>query len=140
MSEIPIAQSGKTEVGEGDADVDEVGVVAVSAVSLPTTSGTGDQMLTNTGEKGAVAATMEDITEVGPLVEATASREEEEDAGDTYRTPTTVMDDPLLTMGRIHSPRLRRHTPRTQHHLNQLLHRIRSPLHPLPDHLYLRLL
>lgn len=129
-----IAQNGKIEAGEGDADADEAGVAAVSAVSLPTTNGTGDQMLTNTGERDAVV-TMEGITGADLLLVETASREEEGDAGDMVKTPTTFTGDPLLTMVQTHYPHLRRRTPRTRHHLSPLRHRTRSPLPPLLDHL-----
>jgi len=119
-------------VAEEGADAGEAGVVAAvsTLLPLPTTSGTGDQMLTNTGEKGAVtAATMENITGAGNLTEAIASMEGGGDAGDMGRTPTT--DAPLLTTGLTRSPHPRHSIPRTRRHPSPLPRRIHSPLHPL---------
>ena len=133
-----IARNGKTEADGGGADVGEAGAVAVDSTlpHLPTTNGTGDQMLTNTGEKDAAAvlvvvvATTENTVGVGnPIIGAIVSKEEGGDAGDMARTPTT--DGPLLTMGPTRSLHLRHSTPRTRHHLNPLPRRIHSPLHPL---------
>jgi len=137
---MSIAQNGRTEVDEGGADEDEAEVVAVSAVLPPTTNGTGDRMLTNTGEKDVAAATTETITEEGHLLAAIVSRGEEGDAGVTGKTMITDMDDPLLIMVPTHSPRLCRRTPRTQDHLSLLHHRTRSLLHPLLHRLCLFLL
>ena len=136
-----IARNGKTEADEGGADAGEAGAVAADSTlpHLPTTSGTGDQMLTNTGEKDAAAvlvvvvvvvvATMENTVGAGnPIIGAIVSKEEGGDAGDMARTPTT--DGPLLTMGPTRSLHLRHSTPRTRHHLNPLPRRIHSPLHP----------
>lgn len=119
---------------EGDADVDEAGVVAVSAVPLPTTSGTGDQRLTNMGEKDVVVATMGNITGADPLLAETVSREEEGDAGGMDKTTTTVKYGLLLTMGPTRSPHLRCRRPRMQHHLSPQRHHTRSLPHPLLDH------
>ena len=89
-----IARNGKTEADEGGADVGEAGAVAADSTlpHLPTTSGTGDQMLTNTGEKDAAAvlvvvvvvvATTENTVGVGnPIIGAIVSKEEGGDAGD----------------------------------------------------------
>ena len=100
---------------EGDADVDEAGVVAVSADPLHTTSGTGNPMLMNTGERDVAVASRENITGAGHLFVVTDSKEEEGDAGDADTTTTTVMDGPLLTMVPTHFPH---RTPLTRHHLN----------------------
>jgi len=126
-----IVQNGKTGVDEGGADVGEAGEVAAvsTLLPLPTTSGTGDQRPTNTGEKDAVVATMENITGAGNLIEAIVSREGGGDAGDMGRTPTT--DGPLLTTDLTRSPRLRHSIPRTRRHLSLSPRRIHSPLHPL---------
>jgi len=125
------AQNGRTEVDEGDADEGEAEVAAVSAVLPPTTNGTGDRMPTNTDEKDVAAATRENIAEAGHLLVAIVSRGEEGDAGDTDKTMTTDMHDPLLTTVLTHFPHLLRRTLRTQHHLSLLRHRTRSLLHPL---------
>lgn len=127
-----IVQNGKTGVDEGGAGAGEVGVVAAvsTLLPLPMTSGKGDQMLMNTGERDVVA-TMESITGAGNPIEVIVSREEGGDAEDMCRrTPTT--DGPLLTTGLTRSPHRRHSTPRTRHHLSPLPHRIHSPLHPLP--------
>ena len=129
---------------EGDADADEAEVVAVSAVPLPTMNGRKDQMLTNMGEKDAVvvvvaAATMVNTAEVDHLLVAIVSKGEEGDAGDMYRSMTTVMDDLLLIMALTHSHHLHPRTPRTQHHLSPLRHRTRNLPQPLLHHLYLGL-
>ena len=137
-----IAQNGKTEVDGGDGDGDEAGVAAVSAPLPPMRSGTGDQTLTNTGEKGVAVPMMGNITGVGHLLVAIVSRGEGGDAEDmdqTDQSPTTVMDDPLLTMGPTHSLHPRRRTPRTQHRLSPLRHRTRNLPQPLLLHLYLGL-
>jgi hypothetical protein len=123
-------------VDEGDAGVDEGEVVAVSAVLLPTTNGTGGQRPTNTGGKGVVAALTENIAEAGHPPVAIVPREEEGDAGDMDRTPTTIMDDPLPTTALTHSPHPCRRTPHTQHHPSLLRHRTHSLSRP---HLCLRL-
>jgi len=139
-----IALNGKTEEDEGDADADEAEVVAVSAVLLPRTSGTGDLTLTNTGEKDAAAAvvvvvvvvaaaTTGNTTGVDRLLAEIVSKEGEGDAGGMGQTPTTVTDDPLLIMALTHSLHLRRPpTRRTQHHLKLLRHRTHNLLRPLP--------
>lgn len=133
---MSIVQNGKTEVGEGDADVDEGEVAAVSAVFLPTTNGTGGQRPTNTGGKGVVVALTESIAGAGHLPVAIVPREEEGDAGDMDRTPTIIMGDPLPTTALTHSPHPYRRTPHTQHRLSLLRHRTHSLFHP---HLCLRL-
>ena len=126
-----IVQNGKTGAEEGGADAGEAEVDAAVSTLLPllTTSGTGDQMLTNTGEKDVVVATMENITGADNPIEAIVSRGEGGDAGDRGRTQTT--DGPLLTTGPIRSPRLRHNIPRTRRHLSPLLRLTHSPLHPL---------
>jgi len=128
-----IARNGKTEVDEEDADADGAGgVAAVSPYPLPRTSGTGGQMLMNTGEKGAVVAMMETLTGADNPLEVIVSRGEVGgDVVDMARTPTTIMDDPLLTTGQTHSPHLRHNTPRTRHHPSLLPRRTHSLLHPL---------
>jgi len=136
-----IVRNGKTEVDEGGADAGEAGVVVEVSMlpPLPTTSGKGDQMLTNTDEKDAVVvvvvvvvATMEITTGVGNrIIGAIVSREEGGDAGDMARTPIT--DGPLLTMGPIRSLHLHHNIQRTRHRLSPLPRRIHSPLHPFLD-------
>jgi hypothetical protein len=132
------AQNGKTEVDEGDAAAEEAGaVVAVAAgvvvlaVFLPRTSGSGNQMLMNTGEKDVVVM-MESITGADHPIVAVVSREEGGDAGAMDRTLTMVMDDLLLTTGPTRSRRLRHRIPLTRHHLSLLHHRTHNLPRPHP--------
>lgn len=113
---------------EGDEDVDEAEVVAVSEDLLHTTSGTGSLMLMNTGERDAAAATKENITGVGHLLGVTDSKEEGGDAGDADTTTTTITDGPLLTMVLTHFPR---HTQPTRRLLRLSPPRTHNLLHPL---------
>jgi len=133
-----LAQNWKREVGVEDVDADEAEVVVSAVLPLPR-SGTGDQTLTNTGEKDA-AATTENMAGAGHLTVAIVSRGEEGDEEDKRKTTTMFMGDPLLIMALTHSPHLRpRRTPHTQRHLSRLRHRTHSLLHPLLHHLCLRL-
>ena len=109
-SEFPVAQNGRTEVGEGDVDAGEGEVAAVSEDHLHMTP-----MPMNTGETDVAAVTKQNITGVDRLFVATDSTEEEGDAGDADKTTITVTHDPLQIMALTHSPH---HTPPTRHHLS----------------------
>jgi hypothetical protein len=144
-----IAQKWKIEVGGEDVDADEAEVVAVSVVLPLPRSGTGDQTLTNMGEKDAQVATTENIAGVEHLAVEIVSRGEEGDEGDKDKgkdkdkdqTTTIVMCDPLLIMALTHSPHLRpRRILRTQRRLSLLRHRTHSLLRPLLHRMCIRLL
>ena len=91
---------------EGGVDVDEAGVVVVLEDLLHMTSGTGNPMLMNTGEKDVVASMREgNSMGVDHLFVVIDSTEEGGDAGDVDKTTTMATDDPLLIMVLTHFPR-----------------------------------
>lgn len=104
-SEILVARNGRTEVDEGDADVDEAEVVVVLEALLHTTSGTTGKpmLLMNTGERDVAAAMKGNIMAVGHLFVVPDSTEGGEDAEDVDKTRIMVTDGPLLIMALTHS-------------------------------------